>query len=256
MENNPIGIFDTGIGGSSILASCVAQMPHESFIYVADNKKAPYGKRFRSTIYKRVRKILIDLIECHQIKAFVIACNTASSVCKQKLRNEFAIPIIAVEPPLKLVKREENCLILATKHTLKCKRVRHFMKRKNVAYKIAISSLAARIDKNIGNFDEILPFLRKKLASFAKEDKNISAVVLGCTHYSFIEKQLQQVFPNASIISSEKAVARQVKNTLREVNLLCRKKGGTLKIILTKPSDKMENFINEIYAAQLDNDAL
>lgn len=245
MENSPIGIFDSGIGGSGILAACANLMPHESFVYVADNLKAPYGKRSRATIQKRMRTILIDLIENHRIKAFVIACNTASSVGKQKLRSEFSLPIVAVEPPLKMVKKEDSCLILATRHTLRCKRIRTFLHKRKNAQSLAIPSLAIKIDKTLGEFDKLTPFLHKKLDKFAHE--GIQSLVLGCTHYHFIERQLQDVFPQTAILSAEKAVAKQVKHVLAEKNLLTRRNNGKLQVVLTKQNDKMERYIQEYY---------
>jgi glutamate racemase len=120
--SQPIGVFDSGIGGLSVLRALRAELPHERFVYFADNGHAPYGERDAAQVLARARTITTELLERHDIKALVIACNTATAVAIHLLRAEHpGLPIIGVEPALKpaaALTRTRRVGVMATRGTL------------------------------------------------------------------------------------------------------------------------------------------
>lgn len=251
MKSNPIGIIDSGIGGVSVLKACTEILPNENFIYYADNKSSPYGNKSKFFIQKKVEKIVFHLISEYQIKCLVIACNTASTICANKLREKYNLPIVAIEPPTKCIKGEnKKVLIMATKHTIKNKNVKGYLKTNKNAKTLVISSLAKEIDNNLENLDNINNILQKNLKKF----EDIDEIIIGCTHYSFIKKQLQKLMPKTKIVSCEIPVAKQLHKVLSKQVLKNEMEiDGYLKIILSEPNLKMESFIYKNYYDQLNN---
>ena len=120
--NHPIGVFDSGVGGLSILKALRAELPGEDFVYLADNAHAPYGERVDDYVADRSRAVLRRLIEDHQVKMMVVACNTATAAAIHLLRDEFPqLPLVGVEPALKPAvasSRTRRIGVLATRGTL------------------------------------------------------------------------------------------------------------------------------------------
>lgn len=255
MSNLPIGVLDSGIGGASILKEVVRRLPNENFIYLVDNKNMPYGNKFKKTVFKIVKKNTHNLIRKHNIKALIIACNTASSVSILHLRKLFKIPIIGVEPAIKpaIESGYKKILILATKRTLrsnktiknniravKIKNKKLGRTEKVVIKKKFIKSLAFDIDKNCNNLNKLQLLLNNKLKKF----KDFDAVIIGCTHFNFIKKQIQKSLPYTNLISCETAIANRIKYILDRENLknLSDKK-HKIKIILTTPNFRIKKFL-------------
>lgn len=255
MNNLPIGVLDSGIGGASILKEVIKIIPNEKYVYLADRKNMPYGNKSKRRILKIVEENTRFLINKHRIKMLIIACNTASSVCSKSLRKQFNIPIICIEPPIKpaIECGYKKILILATKRTLKSnktiKRNIKLVKQKNKSFnkidkitikKLAIKNLASEIDKNFNNFNSLQKFLDEKLNQY----KNFDAVITGCTHYNFVKEQIQNAMPDTKIISCEVPAAKRAKFILELENL---KIDLELKpkniIILTKPNLRLKRFL-------------
>ncbi len=221
---------------------------------MADTKNTPYGNKSSRKILKIVRENSLFLIKKYKIKMLVIACNTATSVCADRLRKEINIPIVCVEPPIKpaLEKGYNKILILGTKRTLKSnKTIKKYIKiakvknrklkvNKVTIQKFVMPSLASDIDKNIQNLTALQEDLNFKLKKF----NDFDCVVIGCTHYNFIKEQIKKALPNSEIISCEINVAYRVKTVLERRDILSRShKKHKVQIILTKNNQNLKNFL-------------
>ena len=215
-----IVVFDSGLGGLTILKALQKRLPAESFFYFADHAFFPYGARENNEIQQRVLNIA-RFFEKHSAKAFVIACNTASAAAANVLREKLTLPIIAVEPAVKpaVVYSKNNVIaILATPATIKSERFLNLVKKYQADKKIilqACPNLAAVIENAKANPKALQQELEKLLPPLAQELPDV--VVLGCTHYPWIKKEIAAFFaPNTLILDTGAAVARQVENRLGE----------------------------------------
>ncbi len=224
INNNPIGIFDSGVGGTSIWKEIHALLPFENTIYLADSANAPYG-------YKTVDEIISLSIKNTELllemgcKIIVVACNTATTNAISILRKEFDIPIIGIEPAIKpaAIKTQSKSIgILATKGTLNSSL---FMSA-SVKFTNDISiievigeGLVPLIEEGKINSEETISLLKKYLQPMLKA--NIDHLVLGCSHYPYLIPQIEKILPKeVSIIDSGEAIARQTKKVLELNNLL------------------------------------
>ncbi|WP_271392433.1 glutamate racemase [Aequorivita sinensis] len=223
-KNSPIGIFDSGVGGTSIWKEVEKLLPFEHTIYLADSINAPYGDKSADDIIalsiKNVDKLLS--LKC---KIIIVACNTATTNAISVLRNKYDIPIIGIEPAIKPAALQTNSKsigILATKGTLSSalfsKTTKEFTKDINVV-EIIGEGLVPLIEK--GNLDgpEMMALLKKHIQPMI--DANVDYLVLGCSHYPYIIPQLKMILPdNVKIIDSGEAVAKQTKTILQSLDLL------------------------------------
>lgn len=224
MVNNPIGIFDSGVGGTSIWKEIHALLPWENTIYLADSKNAPYGHKSKDEIIALSIKNTEKLLDLNA-KIIVVACNTATTNAIEILRKKFKIPFIGIEPAikpaaLKTITRQVG--ILATKGTLQSSL---FSKTSELyAHNITITEvigegLVKLIEEGKIDSSEMKALLSKYLKPML--DANIDYLVLGCSHYPYLIPQIKEFLPkNVKIIDSGEAVARQTKAVLKAGNLL------------------------------------
>ena len=223
-KNNPIGVFDSGVGGSSIWKEINKLLPLEHTIYLADSKNAPYGNKSPEEITQLSIKNTEKLLQMGA-KIIVVACNTATTNAIATLRENYDIPFIGIEPAIKpaaLQTISKSIGILATKGTLSSalfsKTTREFTKDINVV-EIIGEGLVPLIEA--GNLDgaEMISLLEKHTEPMIAA--NIDYLVLGCSHYPYLIPQLKKILPeNVKIIDSGEAVARQTKTVLQSLNLL------------------------------------
>lgn len=224
MQDRPIGIFDSGVGGLTILSEIEKVLPYENFIYVADQAFAPYGKRSITELQNRSKSICEFLVS-KQVKLIVVACNTASTSSIKHLRKHFKVPIIGVVPVIKtlaLVTKTKKTAVFATPITIKSiyldLLISEFGKDITV-YKEADTGLVGLIEQGDISNPKITAILKKHILSLKK--LNVDAVALGCTHYPFLKETMQQMAGEGMhILDSGGAVARQVKRILTQENLL------------------------------------
>lgn len=226
-----IGIFDSGIGGLSILEKLLEVLPKENYLYYKDSKNCPYGNKTDEELLK-ITTDITSYLEKRKVKLIVIACNTATTKCIKYLREKFPnIIFVGTEPAIKVAcdKNYKNILVLATPVTIKSEAVTRLIKnnKKNNQniYLAPCEGLAKAIEDNDENK------IKKILKEILKEYKNkkIDSVVLGCTHYSFVKEEILKELPNVELIEGALGVARQVKRKLKEVNKL-NKSGGSVEI--------------------------
>jgi glutamate racemase len=220
----PIGIFDSGVGGTSIWKEIHALLPFENTIYLADSKNAPYGNKSTKTILKLSIKNTEKLLEMG-CKTIVIACNTATTNAIDYLRSNYDVPIIGIEPAIKpaaLQTQTKSIGILATKGTLSSalfhQTSQAFTKDVDTIEVIG-EGLVPLIEKGALKSPKMIDLLQKHLAPMVAA--NIDHLVLGCSHYPYLIPQLEQLLPkNVKIIDSGGAVARQTLRILEQNQLL------------------------------------
>lgn len=220
--NNKIGIFDSGIGGTTILNELRNLLPSESFIYYADSKNNPYGEKSDEELFKIVSDV-VNILSSKNVKLIVIACNTATTRCIKLLREKYPYMIfVGTEPAIKVACDNDykNTLVMATPGTINSERthelvIKNQKKDQNITL-LPCDGLANAIENN--NNDLIDKLLNKLLSEYF--DKNIDSIVLGCTHYPLIKDKIQNLFPNAVLIDGNRGVSNQVKFKLEENNLL------------------------------------
>ncbi len=222
--NNPIGVFDSGVGGSSIWQEIHKLLPFENTIYLADSKNAPYGNKSPEEITELSIKNVEKLLQMG-CKIIVVACNTATTNAITKLREKYNIPIIGIEPAIKpaaLQTTSKSIGILATKGTLSSalfsKTTEEFTKDISVI-EIIGEGLVSLIEAGKLNSPQMISLLKKHTKPMI--EANIDYLVLGCSHYPYIIPELKKILPeNVKIIDSGEAVARQTKTVLQSLNLL------------------------------------
>ena len=216
-------MFDSGAGGISVLRACVAELPHEHFRYFGDSAHAPYGDQGE----ERIRELSFDIVGKmvdEDAKAIVIACNTATSAAAQVLRDAYPqLPIVGIEPALKpAALAGGRILVLATEATVHLEKY-HILAAKYGAEDmetVACSGLVELIEA--GNLDDpaIESYLQEKIGYLRGQVDN---VVLGCTHYPFIKKQIAAVLGDVAFFDGAQGTAQQLKRRLVEFDLLAPK---------------------------------
>lgn len=232
-----IGMFDSGIGGLTILKELKKLLPNEDYIYYADSKNNPYGEKSDAELMKIVTNI-VDYLISRDVKIIVIACNTATTRCIKRLRMMYPdIPFVGTEPAIKVAcdNNYKNTLVMATPGTIKAERTHELVKNyKRKGQKIKLLPCKGLADTiEFGIEKDIDRVLHNLLHSYY--DKGIDSIVLGCTHYPYAKKNIQKLFPNAKLIDGNKGVSNQVKRVLESMNLLNNKtEKGSEEIIYNK----------------------
>ena len=250
MNNNPIGLFDSGVGGTSIWKEIHHLLPNESTIYLADSINAPYG-------YKTVDEIISLSIKNTELllkmgsKLIVVACNTATTNAIEILREKFNVPFIGIEPAIKpaaLKSASKSIGILATKGTLNSILFSESLDEYKEHIKVTEiigEGLVSLIEMGKIDDSEINILLNKYLQPMLKKD--IDYLVLGCSHYPYLIPQLKKILPKqVKIIDSGIAVAKQTKNVLIQNNLFANTDlQTTLCFYTNKNTSTLEFLLNE-----------
>ncbi|QKG79002.1 glutamate racemase [Tenuifilum thalassicum] len=222
---NPIGIFDSGAGGLSVLSELVKKMPNERFVYFADTLHCPYGSKPADKIIKlsdNITKLLIS----KGAKLIVVACNTATAASIDYLRSNYSIPFIGMEPAIKpasLNTKTKSIGVLATAGTFKgrlyIETSKKYASNVNVCYQVG-EGLVELVETGKANSPEAEELLHRYVDSMI--DCDIDHLVLGCTHYPFLIPTLKKIIPDTiNIVNPAPAVAAQAYRVAKSNNLLC-----------------------------------
>ncbi|MCM0647125.1 glutamate racemase [Clostridium swellfunianum] len=241
----PIGFFDSGVGGISVLKEAVKLLPYENYIYFGDSKNAPYGTKKVDEVKDLTFKA-VDFLLSKGVKAIVIACNTATSAAIEDLRTNYTnVPIIGIEPALKPaveLNRKGKIIIMATPMTLAETKFSNLMK----SYKdradivpMPCAGLVELIESGIIEGERVNSYLNEKLKPYLNGD--LSSVVLGCTHYPFIKNELLSVVTkDAEIIDGSLGTVKQLRRQLSNMGALNKQdKGGTVEIINSSNDEEL-----------------
>lgn len=224
MDIRPIGFFDSGLGGASVLREAIRMLPHENYIYYGDDANAPYGDRDYADIANLTIASMEKLARLG-IKAAVIACNTATATCIDRLRARFDFPIVSIEPAIKPACEaggNGKVLMLATAATARLPRYRQLLSRMvepERVISVPCPGLVERIEDGVlaaNGFDDIL---YKHLAFL--EGETVDAIVMGCTHYVFIKDAFERYAAihfngRAKLFDGNEATVRQLGRVLKE----------------------------------------
>ena len=231
-----IGVFDSGLGGLSIIKELVKILPNEDYLFYEDSINNPYGNKSEEELLIIVDKVVKYLLN-EDCKIIVIACNTATTCCMKKLREMYPdVIFVGTVPAIKVAydNNYKNTIILSTPYTMKSTRVEELIHdyHRNDQNIINISgeNLANLIEQ--GNHEDIMELLNRLLSKY--KDK-ADSLVLGCTHYSLIKEEIKDVLPNTVLLDGCIGVAKEVKHQLEEHNLLnTSNNSGNIKIINSK----------------------
>lgn len=224
MIKRPIGIFDSGIGGTSIWGEIQALMPYENCIYLADSKNAPYGEKSQEQILAFSIKNTEYLLSLH-CKLIVVACNTATTNSINYLRENYNVSFIGIEPAIKpaaISSKSKIVGVLATKGTL-ASSLFHSTSKSHAAGITILEQKGTGLVEMIENGKLHSKELNRLLEAYITPmlEKGMDYLVLGCTHYPYLIPILKEMLPeNIAIIDSGQAVARQTKAVLQKFDLL------------------------------------
>lgn len=251
MDNRPIGFFDSGLGGLSSIPNLFSTLPDERVIYFGDTARTPYGSKAVSTIRQYAMEIAEFLVS-QDVKMIVIACNTISATCLEELRIKFPqIPILGIISPAarKVASccNEDNHIgVIATKVTTSSgaykKRIRDFNSRLKV-FELATPAFVPLIEEGIIENDIMDLTIHYYMDDFIKNNR-IDTLVLGCTHYPFIRKNIEKIYPGVRIINPSYEIIGRVKQILKNDDAFAQKGNGIKNVFYA--SDLSENFSNMI----------
>ncbi|KVG76997.1 glutamate racemase [Burkholderia ubonensis] len=219
----PVGVFDSGLGGLSVLRAVRAQLPDESFVYVADSRNAPYGPRDEAFITERTLAIG-EWLAREGAKALVVACNTATAQSIAAIRERLAIPLVGVEPGIKpaaALSASGIAGVLATQSTLASARFQALLDRYGAGRRF-ICQPGHGLVEAVERGDTHSPALRALLDGYLQPmlDAGADTLVLGCTHYPFFTETIRDlVGDRLTIVDTSDAIARQLARVLDERGL-------------------------------------
>lgn len=211
-----IGFFDSGVGGISVLRSARQLLPYENYIYFGDNKNAPYGPRPLHEIQTLTRQG-VDLLLEQNIKALVIACNTATSAYATQLRQTLQIPVVAMEPALKpasTLRRGGQIIVLATNATLRLEKFQTLMKQYgHGAVPVVGDGLVELVESGRYKSAAAIEQIQRLLAPHQAQP--IDAIVLGCTHFVFLRQAVSAAYPGIPLIDGNEGTVQQLGRVLQ-----------------------------------------
>lgn len=265
---SPIGVFDSGMGGLTVLAELVRALPGESFVYLGDTARVPYGSRSARTV-QRYSLEVADFLLARGIKLLVIACNTATAHAEALLKERMPVPVLGVIQPgvragLQRT-RNKRLGVIGTRATIR-----------SGSYEQALRELAPEAQVFSRACPLFVPlveegWLDKRITALTVEEylaelvrEEIDSVILGCTHYPLLKTTINEVFPNLELIDSSIEIARAVKEELTARKLLrdpgaARNDGGEstapggVQIFLTDVTDQMQRLEQLFYGMRFDS---
>ncbi len=250
MDNRPIGIFDSGLGGLTCVEPLMKALPNERIIYFGDTARTPYGSKATTTIRSFSMQIADFLVQ-NDVKMIVIACNTVSATCLEDLRFRFPeIPIIGIIEPAaqriaKSCSSENRVGIIGTKVTIRSCAYDYCIRRLNEYIQIfsaACPAFVPLIEEGIIHSDIMDLTIRYYMDDFVLENR-IDTLVLGCTHYPLLRSIIERLYPDMRIINPSEEIVKSVVSVLTERDMLADAKEGD---DVFYASDLSENFINMI----------
>lgn len=225
-----IGIFDSGIGGITVLKEALQQLPGEDYIYYADTRHVPYGTKPKEEVRGYIFEAA-DFFASKGVEALVVACNTATSIAINDLRERYSFPIIGMEPAVKpaLEKVDDRrVLVFATPITVREKKLHDLVRSldsEDVVDLHALPGLVEFAENFIFDEDTVIPYLLKELSGY--DLKEYGAVVLGCTHFIFYRKHFEMILPKGmDIIDGNKGTINHLREVLGETRAAGSKQGS------------------------------
>ncbi|WP_334074670.1 MULTISPECIES: glutamate racemase [Paenibacillus] len=239
-----IGFFDSGIGGLTVLHQAMRLLPQEDYIFYADTLHVPYGEKSKEEVREYILQA-VEFIANQKVKALVIACNTATSIVIEELRQRYSFPILGIEPAVKPAVekwegRHKKVLVLATKLTLREKKYHDLVSKVDhgdIVDSLPLPELVQFAEHFEFNEDKVITYLKNELSAFDIEQ--YGTVVLGCTHFPYFKRSLRTLFPgDVDFISGSVGTAKNLKRILEAKNQI---HDGTGDIQFFKSGIKVED---------------
>ena len=224
-KKQPIAVFDSGVGGISVLRELIKVLPNEDYIYYGDSKNAPYGMKDKDTV-RSLTEDAAEYLFAQGAKGLVVACNTATSAAVRALREKYPmIPIVGIEPAVKpaaTLKPNGRVLVMATPMTIREEKFQNLMARYEEYAEIIplpCPGLMDFVERGDLHSEEFRRYLEELL--FAHRIHPVDSVVLGCTHYPFAKDMIQEILGRDVIVyDGGEGTAREMKRRLAEADLL------------------------------------
>jgi glutamate racemase len=256
MNNLPIGIFDSGVGGLSVLRELQALLPNERFIFFADQRNVPYGEKTNAELLNLSSRVM-DFLISQKVKMVVVACNTATCNVIDELRFRYPFPIVGVVPAIKRaaeLSRVDKIALIATPATASSRYVTDLINNHapNMAvHRIGCAGLEDSVEE--GDFDSnITKELLNKYVKPLKQE-GIDQLVLGCTHYPFLKEKIAGILgPKVNLVDSGKAVANQVKRILVKYDLESSIKDSADQFFTNKDADEFSRVASSLLGYKID----
>ncbi len=250
MEKAPVGVFDSGVGGLTVLRELRRLLPNEDFLCVADQGHVPYGSRPMAEV-RRFGFGIADFLMARKAKLIVVACNTISAAALQPLREAHpGFPFVGMEPAVKPAAEASHSGVIgviATEDTFRGELFENVLSRYGRGVNVitlTVPGLVERIESGETEGPELEAMLREHLKPLA--DAGVDELVLGCTHYPFVLRTLQTVVgPDVRIVDPSPAVARQTQQLLTELDLLSAGGTGTVAAYTSGDPEAFQLFIRQ-----------
>ena len=227
LKARPVGMMDSGLGGISVLKEAVRLLPHEDFVYFGDSANVPYGTRTTEAVQELTFNVVEKLRNEYDIKAIVIACNTATSASIKALRERYTdMPVIGIEPAVKpavVCNQGGRIIVMGTPMTIRLdnfNRLYNMYKGEAEIVPLACYGLAEYVEDGLKDHDGIMKYFDENLKPVLTDDTE--SIVLGCTHYPFLKKYLREYLGNRNIliIDGSKGTSSQLRRRMEEEGLL------------------------------------
>lgn len=253
----PIGVFDSGLGGLTVLREIHRQLPHENLIYFGDTARVPYGNKSAPTIIRYSREIVRFLL-ARDVKAIVVACNTASSYALDAIRQMTDLPVIGViEPAVRSLIRRANpgdtAGLIATKSTIASRSYDSALKCHHSALKLVSQPcplLVPLIEEGYAESKAAELILHDYLEPLLAQQ--VSQLILGCTHYPLIAGVINRLYPHFRLIDSAEETAIELRQLLSQSGLLRSEVGSRIELFVSDMTDSMEKLKQLFFSGRVD----
>ena len=258
----PIGVFDSGVGGLTVAREIMRQLPNENIVYFGDTARVPYGSKSKDTIIRYSRQD-INFLQTKKVKAIVVACNTASAVALEEIKDEYQVPILGVVEPGAMAAAEAtqngNIGIIGTEATIKSGIYNNYLRK--IKPNISIVSKACPlfvplVEEGLIEDRVTDDIVGRYLGEF--KEYQIDALILGCTHYPFLSNSIARFMgPEVKLVNPAYETAKQLKEILKQKNIL---NEGEEKVIydfyVSDAVDKFNSFANGMLPIQVESSSV
>ncbi len=257
MKNEKIGIFDSGVGGLTVLYQLLKYLPNEEYVYFGDTARVPYGTKSKETIMNFSRQN-INFLLSKGVKAIVVACNSASSNGIDIIRKEYNLPIFdVINPTVKNISKEiTNIGIIGTYATIESNsydnKIKQIFKNKINIFHKACPLLVPLAEEGLNNSDISKMIINYYLNEL--QNKELDALIMGCTHYPLFKKEIRDFFKgNVRLINPGKMVAKEVLSFLTEKNMLNSKGNGRVNFYLSDIPRNFQKIVRRFLSKKVKN---
>lgn len=254
---SPIGVFDSGVGGLTVVREIMRQLPSENIVYFGDTARVPYGSKSKQTILKFSRQI-VRFLMTKQVKAIVFACNTASALALEDMRDEIDLPVVGVvKPGAKMavaMSKTKSVGIIATEGTIKSGIYTDYIRQLDADVTVvgkACPLFVPLVEEGLIE-DRITDDMVDRYLSELKEYK-VDSLVLGCTHYPLLANPIKRYMGrDVTLINPAYETAKELKNILAEGGLLCSEKAPSYEFYVSDGVDKFKSFADKVMPIHVD----